>query len=132
MEKFEVQSNLTLDLTTIEVVLPITLADLAALIVEKLAGSSPSHVIWHFRPGVLELLDTTDLKMFLNNRESAAGNRRDGHTVFVAHDEMERLYVKWYKKFCEADGDNQIQYHISESLEAAMELVEKVVSRRYL
>ena len=127
MSKFEVQLDTSLDLGIVQVVRPVTFADLASLTDQKFSGQSATNIIWVFWPGVLQLLDTADMKDLREIRENAAGDRHKGNTVLVTHDPAERLFVKWYKKFAESEDGNQIDYHVADSLDEAKELIRKLV-----
>jgi len=127
VQNFEVQFDALLDLRIVQVVRPVILTDLVSLTDRDFGGQSATNIIWDFWPGVLQLLDTRDMKNLRSLREKAAGDRRKGNTVLVTHDPAEKLFVKWYKKFAESEDGNQINYHVADSLEGARELIQRLV-----
>lgn len=123
MQKFDSEHCSSQDLRIIQVMLPITLADLMEVTSEGFAERSTSNIIWVFWPGTLQLLNTEDMKSLRRVRANAEGERRNGHTVFVAQDGAEAMFIKWYKVFAESEESQHIRYHLAESIEAAKDLI---------
>ncbi len=130
MQKFHSEYISPQDLRIIQVMAPITLADLMEVSSVELAERSTANIIWVFRPGTLQLLNTEDVKSLRRLRANAEGKRRNGHTVFVAQDEAEAMFIKWYKVFAESEESQYIRYHIAESIEAAKELISTISKKQ--
>ena len=123
MSKFSVQLIDDMDTRVIRVREPVSARDLIGIFERQMEAQVTQNLIWDFAPGVLEGLDTGELKTYMGTRRSNIERRRGGKTVFIAQALSEVMPVKWYKTFVESLPYHNVRFYIAGSMNEALGLL---------
>lgn len=130
MRAIEIEPVPELDLSILSIRQGINFDRLNDFIGENFLQEPTRHLIVYLATGVTGLFSVDEMKRLLATRLENAQMRYGGHTVFVLEDQNDGPFMRWFRAYAKHELDWPVQYHFSDSIPNAINLIRDLTANQ--